>query len=312
MGKGIVATPADFGRQGEAPSHPELLDWLAADLVENGWSLKQLLRTLLQSQTYKQSSERGAQKDTADPENRLFGRALVRRMDAEALRDSLLVLSGKLNSKMFGAPVPVMLDLSGQVVVGVDTADSAGRPTGKVVPLKGEEFRRSIYVQARRSRPLGMLETFDLPKMEPNCEARSASTVAPQSLTLMNSDFVLEHSRILAERLCRETEADPEARIRATWRRVFGRHPSPDEVQKAAAFLNAQTATLQAHLTHTAAPPPPAEDIPKPAPEAAAAAKTTPKGTPPSPPPTPREPEVDALATLCQALLSSNAFLYVD
>jgi hypothetical protein len=126
-----------------------------------------------------------------DPDNLLLSRASVRRLDAETLRDAMLSVSGQLNPKMFGPPVPVMLDTDGQVIVGVDTTDTAGRPTGKVVPLNGEEFRRSVYVQMRRTRPLALLEAFDLPKMEPNCELRSASTVAPQSLTLMNSAFAL-------------------------------------------------------------------------------------------------------------------------
>jgi mono/diheme cytochrome c family protein len=311
MGRGIVATPADFGRQGEAPSHPELLDWLASEFTGDGWRLKSLLRLLLNSATYKQSSARTPLKDAADPENRLFGRALVRRMDAESLRDSMLLLSGKLNPKMFGAPVPVMLDLSGQVVVGVDTADTAGRPTGKVVPLNGEEFRRSIYVQARRTRPLGMLETFDLPKMEPNCEARSASTVAPQALSLMNSEFALEQSRFLAERVGREP--DRENQIRAAWSLILGRQPSAEETRRALDFLTAQTATLQTSAGRAGSPPAAPVSAPVRAPAAPQAAPKTASKAPASPAPaTPLPPEVAALATLCQALLSSNGFLYVD
>src|SRR5258706_10754609 len=112
---------------------------------------------------------------------------------------------------MFGGPVPVMFDEDGQVVVGVDTTDTAGRPSGKFVPMNGEEFRRSLYIQMRRSRPLGMLETFDLPRMEPNCELRNASTVAPQSLAMMNGEFVLAQSKFFAERVAREACAEPTA-----------------------------------------------------------------------------------------------------
>src|SRR5260370_42073641 len=113
----------------------------------------------------------------------------------------MLVVSGKLNGKMFGAPVPIMTDENGQVVLGVDTNDSTGRPSGKFVPLNGEEFRRSLYIQMRRTMPIGMLEAFDLPRMEPNCELRNASTAATQSLAMMNGDFTLTQSKYFAERV---------------------------------------------------------------------------------------------------------------
>ena len=217
FGRGIVGTPSDFGRLGERPSHPELLDWLATELVSRGWSFKELHRLILSSSAYKQTSERSQEKERIDPDNLLLARASLRRIDAETLRDSMLMVSGKLNRKMFGAPVPVTIDVDGQVIVGVDTTDTAGRPSGKVVPLNGEEFRRSVYVQMRRNRPLGMLETFDLPKMEPNCEARTASTVAPQSLALMNSAFCLSQADLFAERVLREAGSDPGAQIRHAW-----------------------------------------------------------------------------------------------
>lgn len=292
FGRGIVGTPADFGHQGDRPTHPELLDWLASELVAKHWSLKEMHRLVLNSTVYKQASTRTADRDTVDPDNLLLSRASVRRLDAEVLRDAMLLVSGQLNPKMFGAPVPVMLDTDGQVIVGVDTTDTAGRPTGKVVPLNGEELRRSVYVQMRRSRPLGMLETFDLPKMEPNCEYRTASTVAPQSLALMNSAFALGAATAFAERVQREAGATPEAQIMRAWRLAFGASPSPTELQRSLEFLKAQTLTFQARST----PAPPAKTA---APPASAAIKTPP-------------PELAAMATLCQALLNSNAFLYAD
>jgi len=208
----------------------------------------------------------------------------------------MLLVSGQLNPKMFGAPVPVMLDTDGQVIVGVDTTDTAGRPTGKVVPLNGEEFRRSVYVQMRRSRPLGMLETFDLPKMEPNCELRTASTVAPQSLTLMNSAFALGAATAFAERVQRETGAAPEAQITRAWKLALGCLPSETELQRSLDFLKAQILTLRGRSATTAAPTPGSKAPASPAP---GAQKIIP-------------PELGALATLCQALLNSNAFLYAD
>jgi hypothetical protein len=183
------------------------------------------------------------------------------------------------------------------VIVGVDTTDTAGRPTGKVVPLNGGEFRRSVYVQMRRSRPLGMLETFDLPKMEPNCELRTASTVAPQSLALMNSAFALGAASAFADRVQREAGPAPEDQVRQAWKLALGSNPSPAELQRSTEFLKAQTVTLRSKPATTA---PPAVPASKAAAPAAAGAK------PPS------TPEVAALATLCQALLNSNAFLYAD
>jgi hypothetical protein len=292
FGRGIVGTVADFGHLGDRPTHPELLDWLASELVERKWSLKEMHRLIMNSAVYKQSSGRTAERDTVDPDNLLLSRAPVRRLDAETLRDSMLLVSGRLNPKMFGPPVPVMLDTDGQVVVGVDTTDTAGRPTGKVVPLNGEEFRRSVYVQMRRSRPLTLLDTFDLPRMEPNCELRTASTVAPQSLTLMNSGFALEVATAFAERVQREAGPKPEDQIQRAWKLALGTHPSDAELLRSVAFLKDQTLTLQAK---PASPPP--------APAKTAAAPTAPAGHP---------PELDALATLCQALLNSNAFLYAD
>ncbi len=301
FGRGIVGTVADFGHQGDRPSHPELLDWLASELVAQKWSLKALHRIILNSAVYKQTSTRTAEKDAADPDNFLLGRASIRRLDAETLRDSMLLVSGKLNSKMFGAPVPVMIDTDGQVIVGIDTTDTAGRPSGKVLPLNGEEFRRSLYVQMRRTRPLAMLETFDLPKMEPNCELRSASTVAPQSLALMNSEFALSQATLVAERVLREQGTDVEGQIRRAWQLALGTEPAAEELGKATLFLKQQTATLQAALDAA---------TPKVVPAAAgapAAPATKPAAKPSVPP-----PALAALATLCQALLNSNAFLYID
>src|SRR5690606_4787928 len=136
----------------------------------------------------------------------LYGGARLRRLEAEAVRDAVLAVSGKLNPKPFGEPVPVMADPAGQWVVGIENLD-AGRPLA-VIPLNGEEFRRSVYVQARRTRPLAVLGTLDLPRMEPNCEARDSSTVAPQSLMLMNNEFILEQAEHFARRVHGEVGDD--------------------------------------------------------------------------------------------------------
>src|SRR5262249_4676852 len=161
----------------------------------------------------------------------------VRRLEAEALRDAMLAVGGLLNARPFGKPVPVKTDGVGQVVVGVDNLDSAGYETGKGTMSPGEEDRRSVYVQVRRSRPLAVLEASDAPAMEPNCECRTASTVAPQSLLLMNNAFVVGAARALADRVRREAGADARAQVVRAWRLAFGADPSEKDVSAASGFL---------------------------------------------------------------------------
>ncbi|MCI0458654.1 MAG: PSD1 and planctomycete cytochrome C domain-containing protein [Gemmataceae bacterium] len=297
FGRGIVGTPSDFGKLGERPTHPELLDWLASEFMEGGWRLKRLHRLIMTSTAYRQASglriaDRGLRIERpsanpqsairnpqlVDPDNRLLGRMAVRRLEAEALRDSMLAVSGKLNLRAFGLPVPVTQDVFGQVVVGVDTRDGAGRFTGKEVPLKGEEFRRSVYVEVRRSRPLSVLETFDAPAMSPNCEVRNFSTATPQALLMMNSPLVLELARHFAERVRRKAGDDAQAQVVGAWRLAFGCEPSGKEINEAVAFLAAQAETFRQQRQAPGQP----------------------------------EPRMQALANFCQALLSANRFLYVD
>ncbi len=280
FGRGLVATLGDFGALGERPSHPELLDWLADDFMQGGWRLKRLQRTIVLSRAYRQSSARRAELDAIDPDNRLLGRMSVRRLEAETIRDALLAASGRLEPKLYGPAVPVMPDDVGQVVVGIDTRDSAGRPTGKFISLGAEEFRRSIYVQVRRSLPLGMLEPFDAPALSPNCERRASSTVATQSLLMMNSQFVVDQSTAMATRIEREAGSDPAAQFKLAWRLAYTRSPTDAETEAGVRFLSEQA--------EVAASLPPADE----------------KSQPP--------PAHVALAHLCQALLSSNGFLYVD
>lgn len=299
FGRGIVSTPADFGLHGERPSHPQLLDWLAGDLVSGGWRLKQLHKLLMTSTAYRQSSRRTPQLDAVDMENRLLGRMAVRRLEAEMVRDAVLAVSGKLNPKMFGPPVPVMPDDVGQIVLGVDTRDGAGRPTGKLVSLGDEAYRRSVYVQVRRSMPLSMLDTFDAPRLSPNCDLRSSSTVAPQSLLLLNNDFMLEQAAALAERVQKSAGSEPEAQARAAWQTAFAVEPTTTQLTEAGEFLSAAT-KLFAERAATAKASASAGQNPPPT-KAAVAAKIP-----------QRTPAEQALTLFCQALLSSNRFLYID
>lgn len=274
LGRGIVDTPSDFGRLGERPSHPKLLDWLAVEFMDNGWSQKRLHRLILTSTSYRQALRTNSEHREIDPDNRLFGGARLRRVEAEVLRDSLLAISGQLNSKPFGRPIPIMADRVGQWVIGIENLN-AGRP-GPVIDMKGEQFRRSIYVQVRRSRPLAVLDTFDAPRMEPHCDARSSSTVAPQALMLMNGTFTLEQANHFADRLLREAGEDRQAQITKAWQLVFGRNPEPAELKDATQFLTIQTQKLAKRADK----------------------KTTPTKL--------------ALASFCQVLFGSNEFLYVD
>jgi hypothetical protein len=274
--RGIVATPSDFGLLGARPTHPELLDWLATRFMHDGWELKRFHRLLLTSAAFQQSSRRTDALDAVDPDNELLGRMNLRRLEAETVRDALLHVAGRMTNKLHGKAVPVTPDELGQINVGVDTRDGAGRFTGKVVPLHDEEFRRSVYVQVRRSLPLSMFETFDAPLLTPNCELRNESTAAPQSLLLMNNRFVLDQANYIADKIAGSNN-EPREQINAAWRKIYGVDPTPTQSAAAEEFLAAQTREFET-------------------------AKSTSKT-----PPTTR-----ALANLCQALLGSNAFLYVD
>jgi mono/diheme cytochrome c family protein len=280
FGRGLVNTPSDFGAMGEKPSHPELLDWLARDFVRGGWRLKRLHRQIVTSTAYRQSSRRDERTAQLDPEDRWYGRATVRRLDAETLRDRILAASGTLSPRVFGPPVPVKEDGVGQVVVGVDA------PAGGEPPVGHEAFRRSIYVQVRRSQPLAMLQVFDAPVMETNCDRRVSSTVATQSLMLLNSDFVLQQAGYFAARVRREA-SDPADQVRTVWQMAFGRAPDARELEQALAFLVAQVQPT---------PTPQPQDNP---PAGAAA-------------PAPVEPPIDGLTNLCQILLGTNEFLYIE
>jgi hypothetical protein len=280
MGRGLVNTPGDFGRQGERPSHPELLDWLADAFVRGGWKLKPLHRLIVLSSAYRQSSVQEASL-RQDPENRLYGRFKLRRLDAETLRDSLLAASGTLVSDRFGPSSGVGVDPQGRVVVGIDKGTIT---THKVEPGGAADFRRSIYVQVRRTRPVTVLDTFDAPSMVPNCEMRAQTTVAPQSLLLMNDTFILDSAKRLAERLEKERPGDLKAQLERAWSLLFGKPPTANDLAQSQAYLEEQTRQLIEY--HGATPPA--------------------KGAP-----TPNPPR-EALASLCQILCSSNRFLYVE
>lgn len=186
FGRGIVDTPGEFGILGTRPTHPELLDWLASELPSQGWSMKRMHKLLMTSSAYRQSSQR-SDASMVDSDGSLYSRFSVRRLEAEIVRDRMLATCARLDRTQFGPPVEVIEDFAGQVHVKDDSA------------------RRSVYIQSRRSKPVSLLTAFDAPVMAVNCDRRTTSTVAPQSLMLMNGDFTLKQAEHLAKRL--RTEA---------------------------------------------------------------------------------------------------------
>ncbi len=232
FGRGIVESLANFGKSGTPPTHPELLDWLAVSFVENGWSLKWLHRQILTSRAYRQSSILGEETERLDPGNRWLSRMPLRRRGAESVRDSLLAVAGRLDPARYGEPVPVNVRADGLI-----TAD------------RGENgWRRSIYIRQRRKEIPTILETFDLPQMNPNCARRPNSTVAPQALYLLNNGMVRELAMAFAERLENEVPADREKQIERIYKIALSRPPSAEETKFALETLNQLTKEWQSVL----------------------------------------------------------------
>jgi hypothetical protein len=227
FGRGIVDTPGDFGRLGSRPTNPELLDWLADELVHSGWSLKHIHQLIMTSTVYRQSSLRNPAQDALDSDNALLGRYPVRRLDAESVRDTLLRCSGRLDEKLYGPAVPVVEDSVGLVNPANDSP------------------RRSLYLQVRRTHPVSLLAAFDAPVMTLNCDRRNLTTTPAQSLMLMNSDFVLNTAAAVARRIRSRTPGPSfDDQFAAAWRIVYQRSITADELEWALAFSSLQRETL--------------------------------------------------------------------
>jgi len=234
--RGIVATADNFGYTGDAPSHPELLDYLAAEFIRGGWSMKHLHRMLLGSAVYRQSSTTSEQAREEDPDNILLSHFPLLRLDAESVRDAMLAAAGELDLRAGGPYVPTKRQPDGDVVVD-EQHDGA--------------HRRSIYMQRARSKILSMLDVFDAPRIVTNCTRRAPSTIPLQSLSVLNSQFVTARAKSLAERVKREFKADEgsgnsDAKIAYAYLLTVGR--GPDEVERTAArkFLETQPAQYAA------------------------------------------------------------------
>ncbi|MFO0865187.1 MAG: PSD1 and planctomycete cytochrome C domain-containing protein [Gemmataceae bacterium] len=211
LGRGIVATPSDFGNRGEAPTHPELLDWLAQQFIESGWNIQAMHKLILTSAVYQQTSTNDEAKVKLDRENKLFWKNPSRRLEAEVIRDALLAVSGELDAKMFG---PGTLDEKSK--------------------------RRSIYFTVKRSKLVPMMVIFDAPEALNGVAERPTTTIAPQALHLLNNANMRQYARSFAKRIERP---NTEESVRLAYRTALGRSPSDEEAKEGAAFVEQEMAT---------------------------------------------------------------------
>jgi hypothetical protein len=233
FGRGLVASPDDFGIMGERPSHPELLDWLASEFRDSGWSLKNLIRLMMTSRTWQMSTHSSdARAEQLDPENRNNHRSNLRRMEGEAIRDALLSISGSLNATMGGPSIPVHL---------TPFMERRGRPN-QSGPLDGAG-RRSLYLEVRRNFLSPWMLAFDTPVPATTVGRRTVSNVPAQALALLNDPFVVGQARLWAERTLRTVGPSTEERVRHLYRSAFAREPSAREITAATEFLETAAAT---------------------------------------------------------------------
>lgn len=235
LGRGIVASTDNFGKLGEPPTNQPLLDYLAAHFTsDDNWSTKRLIKEIVLSSVYQQSSKSSESADQADPENKLFHRANIRRLEAEAIRDHLLQVAGNLNLTQGGPSVPVHL---------TPFMEGRGRPGGSG-PIDGAG-RRSIYIETRRNFLTPMLLAFDQPLPFNSMGRRTISNVPAQALILMNDPFVLEESKLWAKRALSQKDISPEQRINQMYQSAFTRPPTPEETTAILTFANEQADQLQ-------------------------------------------------------------------
>lgn len=237
FGAGLVRTVDNFGQLGETPSHPELLDYLASRFVEKGWSIKQLLREMLLSRAFQLSTEAAPRARESDADNRLWSHAMLRRLEAESLRDTLLAISGRLDETMYGLGVPLPVP---KAYKDFDIPQSG--------PLDGNG-RRSIYLEQRRNYPLPLLLVFDQPRPMLCVGRRDVTNVPAQSLALLNDPFVWQQAEQFSQRVLAERHDTTASRIGSLYRRALGREPSPGELSRSQQFLTEQSRLLSPSAT---------------------------------------------------------------
>jgi hypothetical protein len=246
FGTGIVVTPSDFGKLGGRPSHPELLDWLAVRFMEEGWSMKTLIRRLVLSQTFRQSGEVDPVAIERDPQNRLLHHYPTRRLEAEAIRDALLAVSGELDRCLYGRPInPPRSREDSKKRLFSGPADSHGR--------------RSLYLEMSIMDPPKFLVGFNLPGVKLPTGRRDETNVPAQALMMLNDPIVIQQSEAWADRLIADGSPTSEDRIRRMFITALGRYPKQHELERWSQALDsfAQTSDLMsdrqawAELAHT-------------------------------------------------------------
>jgi hypothetical protein len=297
FGAGLSRSPSDFGVMGQEPTHPELLDWLATEFPRHGWSWKWMHRLMVMSATYRQASrptstgwtadesEQAAsiwrRNVEADPQNELWGRMSRRRLEGEAIRDAMLVSADRLSDRRGGpgimAPLPEEL------------RNNLRKDQWTVAKDEVDHRKRSIYLFARRNLRFPLFEVFDRPDTNASCPQRVQSTTAPQSLTMLNSEFSLDLARHLAGAVLAGGEQKPAELIDACYRRTLGRAPQSEEIAAGVEFLETQAAKLKSESREVGG-----LALPVPAPDAMDAHRAA------------------ALTDLCLAMFNLNEFLYID
>jgi hypothetical protein len=281
FGRGIVGTPSDFGEMREPETHPELLDWLAATFVEQGWSVKKMSRLIMLSNAYQQSSAFNAEAAKVDPDNRLLWRFHRQRLTGEEIRDAILSVSGRINWQMGGPSVfpeiPKEMDVRG----GWKRNESEDQKT-----------RRSIYTFVRRNSRFPMFQAFDMPDTHESCSRRSVTITAPQALNLLNDKAILVSAQSFAGRVLKGAGDDVNKQIALAYRLAFARAPEAEERDMAINFLDQQSAVIKSRIEAKRPVALPSNcDI---ASDAAAQARAA------------------ALVDFCHVLFNSNEFVYVN
>jgi mono/diheme cytochrome c family protein len=276
FGAGIVKTLGNFGKVGAPPTHPELLDWLATEFVQQGWSMKSMHRLIVTSSAYRQSSAVTPAIEKSDPDNKLVSHVRMKRMEAEELYDTMLQIAGKLDESRFGPPEPVVI-----------------RDDGLITPVgSAQGWHRGIYVEQRRTKLPTVMESFDLPAMSPNCVQRSVSVIAPQALHMMNDGMIARLAESFAERVRKEAPSNIEKQVeRAYW--IALNRPPTDEEKKVSVEVVRHLRDVKTKAV-----------IASPSAIAAKPAADQPAGI--------EDPSAMALEEFCHTLMSSAAMLYID